>query len=159
MAARDLVFEAGDRLRTWGRFVAGPDGDWLDLARVHALISKPPGWKSDRSIRLIGADAEAVPTDFAPNRAPGYVSLVRTWRDEGIQVEAQSPQIPAREPFANWTDPPCPPPPGGWRHDAVVWDLDFGDLESSGAIVHPVIFHPPQTRKSSSSSPPPTSTR
>jgi hypothetical protein len=24
----------------------------------------------------------------------------------------------------------------------VVWDLDFGDLESSGAIVHPVIFRP-----------------
>ena len=24
----------------------------------------------------------------------------------------------------------------------MVWDLDFGDLESSGAIVHPVIFHP-----------------
>ncbi len=87
MAARDLVFEAGDRVRTWGQYVAGPDGDWLDLARVHALISKPPGWKSDRSIRLIGADAEAIPTDWAPNRVPAYISVVGTWRDESIEVE------------------------------------------------------------------------
>ncbi|MEV0291417.1 MULTISPECIES: hypothetical protein [unclassified Kribbella] len=142
MAARDLVFEAGDRVRTWGQYVAGPDGDWLDLARVDALISKPPGWKSDRSIRLIGADAEAVPTDFAANRVPDFVSVVGTWRDESIEVEEQSPDIPAREPSADWTDPPCPPPPDGWRRDALPWDLDYGDLESSGAMVHGVVFRP-----------------
>ena len=142
MAARDLVFEAGDRVRTWGQYVAGPDGDWLDLARTHDLLIKPPGWKSDLSIRLIGADVEAIPTDWAPNRAPAYISVVGTWRDESIEVEEQSPDIPAREPSADWTDPPCPPPPGGWRHDALVFDLDYGDLESSGAMVTRVIFRP-----------------
>ncbi|WP_329482233.1 hypothetical protein OG555_08390 [Kribbella sp. NBC_01484] len=122
--------------------MAGPDGDWLDLARVHALTFKPPGWKSDRSIRLIWADAEAVLTEFATNRGPGYVSVVGTWRDESIEVEEQSPDIPAREPRADFTDPPCPPPPGGWRHDALVFGLDYGDLASSGAMVTRVIFRP-----------------
>lgn len=142
MAARDLVFAAGDRVRTWGRFVAGPDGDWLDLARVHDLTFKPASWKSDRSIRLIWADAEAVPTDWAANRRPADLSVVGTWRDESIEVEAQSPDIPAREPSADCTDPPCSPPPRGWRHDALVYDLDYGDLESSGALVTRVIFRP-----------------
>jgi hypothetical protein len=142
MAARDLVFEAGDRVRTWGQYVAGPDGDWLNLARTHDLIFKPPGWKSDRSIRLIGADVEAIPTEWAPNRVPAYISVVGKWRDESIEVEEQSPDIPAREPSADWTDPPCPPPPGGWRHDALAFDLDYGDLESSGAMVTRVIFRP-----------------
>jgi hypothetical protein len=37
--------------------VPDPAGDWLDLARIDDLLPKPPGWKSDRSIRLLGADA------------------------------------------------------------------------------------------------------
>lgn len=144
MAARDLVFEAGDRVRAVGRFVAGADDDWLDLARVHNTIRRPPGWKSDRSIRLIRTEAEAVLTDWTPNRSPAYVSVVGTWRDESIEVEELWPDIPAPESFAKKTDPPCPPPPGGWRRDALAWNLDFdtADLESSGAIVHQVIFHP-----------------
>jgi hypothetical protein len=142
MAARGLVFEAGDRVRTWGRFVAGADGDWLDLARVHDLIFRPAGWKSDRSIRLIGADAEEVRTGWAPNRVPGYISVVGTWREESIEVEEQSAELPARERFAAWRDPPCPPPPGGWRRDVLPWNLDCGDLESSGAMVGRVVFRP-----------------
>jgi hypothetical protein len=142
MAARDLVFAAGDRVRTWGRYVARPDGDWLDLARIHTPISRPAGWKSDRSIRLIWVDTEAVLTDWAANRVPGYVSVVGTWRDESIEVEEQSSELPAREPSAARTDPPCPPPPGGWRRDALPWDPDLGDLRSSEVIVHPVVFRP-----------------
>jgi hypothetical protein len=143
MTARDLVFGVGDQVRAWGRFVTDPAGDWLDLARVHFGI-KPPGWKSEWSIRLIGADAEAVPTDFAANRVPGHISVVGTWRDESIEVGAQSPEIPAREPIPDWTDPPCPPPPGGWEHGVAVGNLHFhiGDLESSGAMVTRVIFRP-----------------
>ena len=131
MAARALVFAAGDRVRTWGRYIARPDGEWLDLARIYTPISRPAGWKSDRSIRLIGADADAVPTDWAANRVPGHLSVVGIWRDESIEVEEQSSELPARERFAARTDPPCPPPPGGWRHDALPWDPDFGDLRSS----------------------------
>lgn len=144
MAARDLVFEVGDQVRTWGRFVADPAGDWLDLARINDLLPKPRGWKSDRSIRLIGADAEAVPTDFAANRVPGCISVVGTWRGESIEVKAQSPEIPSREPIPDWMDSPCPPPPGGWPYGVAVGNLQFhiGDLESSGAMVTRVLFRP-----------------
>jgi hypothetical protein len=89
VAARDLVFEVGDRVRTWGRFVADQGGDWLDLARVDDLLFKPAGWKSDRSIQLLGVDVEAVRTDSEANRTPGFVSVVGTWREEGIEVETQ----------------------------------------------------------------------
>jgi hypothetical protein len=146
MAARDLVFEAGHRVRAWGRYVAAPDGDWLDLARVHDLTFQPPGWKSHRSIRLIGVDVEAMPTDGALNRVPACISVVGTWRDESIEVEEQSQDIPAQEPSADRTDPPCPPPPGGWRHDILAFDLDYGDLES-GAMVTRVVFRPSADRE------------
>ncbi|MET9274765.1 hypothetical protein [Kribbella sp. NPDC003557] len=142
MAVRDLVFAAGDRVRTWGRYVARPDGEWLDLARIQTPISKPAGWKSARSVRLIWTDAEAVPTDWAANRGPGYLSVVGIWRDESIEVEEQSSEAPAQEPSAARTNPPCPPPPGGWRRDVLPWDPDFGDLRSSEVIVHAVVFRP-----------------
>jgi hypothetical protein len=121
-----------------------PDGDWPDLARIDDLLPKPPGWKSDRSIRLIGADAKAVPADCAAKRVPGFVSVAGTWRDDSIEVEAQSPEIPARELVPDWTHPPCPPPFGGWRHGVAVGDLHLhiGDLESSGAVVTRVLFRP-----------------
>ncbi|WP_134121186.1 hypothetical protein [Kribbella kalugense] len=122
--------------------MTGPDGDWLDVARVHDLIIRPPGWKSDRSIRLIGA--EAVPTDVAPNGIRGHLSVVGIWRDESIEVEAQRQERLPRESHPEWRDPLCPPPHGGWRHHVrdLDVDIDFGDLESSGAIVHRVIFRP-----------------
>jgi len=145
VAARDLVFKAGDRVRTWGRFVSDSAGDWLDLARVDDLVFKSPGWKSDRSILLLGADAEAVPTDFAANRVPGCISVIGIWRDESIEVEAQSPEIiPDWEPTPEWTEPPCPPPPEGWARGVAVGDLHYhlGQLESSGAMVIRVIFRP-----------------
>jgi hypothetical protein len=144
MAARNLVFEAGDRVWTSGRFVAGPDGDWLDVARVHDLTFKSSGGKSDRSIRLIGADFEAVSTDAAPKRDPAFVSVVGTWRDEAIEVETLSADLPAPAPVTDRTEPPCPPPHGGWRRGVPIGvvDLDIGDLQSSGAIVNQVIFRP-----------------
>jgi hypothetical protein len=169
MAARDLVFQPGDRVRTSGRFVSGPDGDWLDLQRVHALTIKPPGWKSDLSIRLIGADAAAVPSEFGPNQVPGHITVVGRWHapapggqvrlgDESIEVETQTPQGPPPRPRADRTHPPCPPPPGGWPQN-VVWyegwphsavsdlDLDIRDMESSGAMVHRAIFRPSEDQE------------
>lgn len=169
MAARDLVFQPGDKVRTSGRFVSGPDGDWLDLQRVHDLLIKPPGWKSELSIRLIGADAAAVPSDFGPNQVPGHITVVGRWHapapgeqvrlgDESIEVETQTPEGPAPRPRAGKTHPPCPPPPGGWPQN-VVWyegwphsavsdlDLDIRDLESSGAMVHRAIFRPTEDQE------------
>jgi hypothetical protein len=70
--------------------------------------------------------------------------VVGTWREESTEVEAQSPEIPAPEPHPDWTDSPCPPPPGGWAHGVAVGNLHFhiGDLESSGAMVTRVLFRP-----------------
>ncbi|GAA1129562.1 hypothetical protein GCM10009630_29340 [Kribbella jejuensis] len=169
MAARDLVFRAGDRVRTFGRFVSGADGDWLDVQRVHDLMIKPPGWKSDLSIRLIGADAAAVPSEFGPNQVPGHIKVVGRWHapapgvqvrlgDESIEVETQTPEGRRPRPRADRTRPPCPPPSGGWPQN-VTWhegwphspvshlDLDIRDLESSGAIVHRVIFRPSEDQE------------
>lgn len=142
--ARDLVFWVGDRVSTWGRLVVNPTGQWLDLARIDNLMLKPPGWTSAWSIRLVGADAARVPTDIGPNRSPGCISVTGTWRGEYIEVETQSPDIPGGEPIPDWTNPPCPPPVGGWPHGAEREnpEFDVGDLESSGAIVTQVAFRP-----------------
>ncbi|GAA1579387.1 MULTISPECIES: hypothetical protein [Kribbella] len=149
MAARDLAFGEGDRVRTWGRYVARPDGEWLDLARVHDLLIKPPGWKSDRSIRLIGVDAAAVPTDWTAHQAPGSISVVGRWGDESIEVDGQSPETPRWRPRTDRSIPPCPPPPDGWRRDAEIWELgpDADDLEASGTIVHKAIFRPSENQE------------
>lgn len=122
--------------------MSGADGDWLDLARVHTLIRREPGWKSDRSVRLIGLVAEAIPVDSASNRRLGYISVVGMWRDGSIEVESFSGEIPRPESRAIWREPPCPPPPGGWRHGVVDLDLDLRALEPPGEVVHPVIFRP-----------------
>jgi hypothetical protein len=141
VAARDLVVEPGDRVRTWGQFVSNSDGDWLDLARIDDLLLHPPGWTSGWSIRVAGVDAEQVLTAFADNR---NISVVGTWRGDVIEVEQQSPEIPNTAPIPHWTDPPCQPPPGGWPRSVEENppDLDLGDLESSGAIVTRVAFRP-----------------
>jgi hypothetical protein len=96
VAASDLVVEPGDRVRTWGQFVANSAGDWLDLARIDNLLPHPPGWTSGWSIRVVGVDAEQVPTDFAANR---NISVVGTWREDSIEVELQSPEIPSPKRF------------------------------------------------------------
>lgn len=169
MAARDLGFQPGDRVRTFGRFVSGPDGDWLDLQRVHDLLIKPLGWKSELSIRLIGADAAAVSSECGPNQVPGRITVVGRWHapapgepaglgDESIEVETQTPEGPPPRPRTDRTHPPCPPPPEGWPRN-VVWhegwphsavsdlNLDIRDLESSGALVHCSIFRPTEDQE------------
>lgn len=143
MAARDLVFGVGDHVRTWGRLVVNPAGNWLDLARVDNLMVKPPGWTSEWSLRLIGADTEQVRTDFGPNRSLRSVSVLGTWRGEYIEVEQQSLDIPP-ERTPEWMDPPCPPPAGGWPRSANQEnpEIDVGDLKASGVIVTRVAFRP-----------------
>ncbi|WP_432890605.1 hypothetical protein ACQPYH_13135 [Kribbella sp. CA-245084] len=127
--------------------MSGPDGDWLDVARIHTLVTREPGWKSDRSVRLVGLVAEGLPVDSASNRRPGYISVVGIWRDESIEVEAVSAETPAPEPRALWREPPCPPPPGGWRRGVVELDIDLRGLEPAGEVVHPVIFRPSEDQE------------
>ena len=37
--------------------------------------------------------------------------------------------------------------PVGWRHGPVDLNFDLGDLQSSGAMVHPVIFRPSEDQE------------
>lgn len=147
MNARTLVFEAGDRVTGSGHIVTDADGIWLDLARVIPLTWSDR--RSNRSVRLIGADLRAVPTQFGPDTVPGAVTITGIWLGDAIEVESQSPagRLHAAPPpgtAREWTTPPCPPPDGGWPRGKPNQnlDLDLGDLQTSGAAVTVVTFRP-----------------
>jgi hypothetical protein len=147
MSARSLVLEAGDRVTGWGRLVADADGVWLDLARVIPLMWSDR--RSNRSVRLTGADLRAVPTQFEPDTVPGAVTITGIWLGDTIEVKSQSPAGPfhaAPPPGSSreWITPPCPPPSGGWPRGKPNQSLDFdlGDLQTSGAAVTVVTYRP-----------------
>jgi hypothetical protein len=136
--AQRLVVEPGNRVRTEGRFVQLDGTDWLDLAQINDLVGRSGPWKSNRSVRLIGANAAAIPVGrntSDPSLIPGRVRVVGVWRDDVIVVEAQSPvPWPAREgPEPLFT---LPAPPGGWNvadHSRDIHGL--AALRTSGKIV------------------------
>ena len=76
-----MVFDVGDCVTGWGRMIADADGEWLDLARAMTLEwSDRPRPRSHHSVRLIGADFDAVPTEFGPNNAiPGTATISGIW--------------------------------------------------------------------------------
>ncbi len=141
-----MVFDVGDQVTGWGRMVADEDGQWLDLARVTFLpLFDPPRPvpRSHRSIRLIGADFDAVPTQFGPHHAtPDHATITGMWLGDAIQVRSQSPTGPAPRPVPDWTTPPCPPPPGGWPPGETDANLDFDGGDLDGVAVSVVIFRP-----------------
>lgn len=147
-----MVFDLGDSVTGWGRLVVDADGPWLDLARVSNLEwSDPPRprRRSRLSVRLVGADVEAVATGFGPDNAvPGCGTVCGVWRGDVIEVRSQSPAGPPPRATPEWTTPPCPPPVGGWSHSAPAdnLDLDLGDLQTSGAAVAVTIFRPGPTQ-------------
>ena len=146
MNARSMVFDVGDWVTGWGRMVADADGEWLDLARAMTLEwSDRPRPRSHHSVRLIGADFDAVPTEFGPNNAiPGTATIGGIWLGDAIEVQSQSPAGAPHHAAPEWTTPPCPPPVGDWPHGEPDHNLDFdlGDLQTSGAAVSVVIFRP-----------------
>ena len=132
-AARQLVVEPGDRMRATGRFVRFPDGDWLDLAQVVAIAHQPS--KGDRSFRLLGANADAVPDGTDRSVIPGRVRVVGVWRGDAITVEAQQP--------VSWSARRMPrplfsgkAPAAGWNTVQHSQDLDgLQSLRDTGQIV------------------------
>jgi hypothetical protein len=134
-AARRLVVEPGGRVRATGRFVSFPDGDWLDLAQVHLLILRAAPWKSPRSFRLIGVDANAVPDGSDPSVVRGSLQVVGVWHDDVIEVDTQAPV-----PSPAWT--PLGPlfigaePAGGWDGSQQSTDVEgLQQLREAGQIV------------------------
>lgn len=123
-AAGRLVVEPGDRVRAEGRFVRIDDADWLDLAQVDGLVLWSAPRKSDRSVRLVGAEAP-VP--------PHRLHVLGVWHGDVIEVEAQG---PVEYPEGSEPRPELPAPPGGWDtvdQSQQVRGLD--ELRRSGAIV------------------------
>lgn len=101
-----------------------------------------PPTRSHRSVRLIGADFDAVPTEFGPQTTPGHATVTGIWLGDAIQVLSQSPIAPPAEAVPDWTTPPCPAPSGGWPRGNPDDNLDFDadDLDSIAASV--VVFRP-----------------
>jgi hypothetical protein len=133
-----MAVEPGDRVRAEGRFVQLDGADWLDLAQVNDLVGRSGPWKSSRSVRLVGADASAVPLGertAARSVMPGQVRVVGVWHDDLIDVEAQSPVAwparQAREPLFT-----LPAPAGGWDVAGQSRDVHgLDELRASGKIV------------------------
>jgi hypothetical protein len=144
---RAMVFDVGDLITGWGRLVVDSDGEWLDLALTDNLMwfGDRPRPRSHYSVRLVGADPNAVPKEFGPgNVIPGRVTITGEWRDGVIEVVSQSPDGPPRPPEPDRTSPPCPPPVGGWpvgdKDEHIAPDLR--NLVASGKAVRVAIFRP-----------------
>lgn len=137
VSTRDLVVRQGCRVSVSGRHVVCEDREWLDIARVNDLVIHPAGWRSSRSVKLIGLDRAGVLRDSGSDDRiiPGNVRVTGIWQDQTIRVDGQGTvSYPAR----NHGDfvPPCAAPGGGW--DAVVISKHVPELQSlraSGAIV------------------------
>jgi hypothetical protein len=148
-----LVFDVGDQITGWGRLMADDDGQWLDLASAIPLpLFDPPRPlpRSHNSVRLIGADLDAVPIEFGPDRViAGRATVTGIWLGDAIEVRSQSPTFPPPSAMPNWTDPvpdwtnpPCPAPSGGWPRGEMDANLDF-DRDGLGNIaVSVVTFRP-----------------
>lgn len=136
--AQQLVVEPGDRVRAAGRFVHLDGADWLDLAQISDLVGRSGPWRSNRSVRLVGADAAAIPVGGRmgdPSVMPGRVRVVGVWRDDTISVETQSP-LPS--PAARVREPlfTLPPPVGGWNVEEQSMDIQGREeLRAAGAIL------------------------
>jgi hypothetical protein len=134
-AARRLVAEPGDRVRATGRFVALPDGAWLDLAQVVTLAFRVGPWKSSRSVRLVGVDADAVPDGSDRSVIPHRIRVVGGWHDDVITVESQEP--------VRWPPRTTPAPlfagevpAGGWDSSEQSTDVHgLQQLRDRGKIV------------------------
>jgi len=125
--------------------IADDEGQWLDLARFVPLPAfdppRPPP-RSRNSIRLIGADLDAVPTEFGDHVIPDYVTVTGMWLGDAIQVRSQSPTLPSPSAVPDWTEPPCPAPPGGWPRGETDANLEFDWDSLDDIAVSVVIFRP-----------------
>jgi hypothetical protein len=125
--------------------IVDADGEWLDLAVVDMLVWPGPARRSSRSVRLIGADLDAVPTSFGPDGSvPGKATITGIWLGDAIEVRSQSAAGRPLPAAPQWTVPPCPPPAGGWPRATPYGSLEFdlGDLTATGAAVTVTTFRP-----------------
>lgn len=152
MDVRSLVFRTGDQIFGWGRLVRTAEGDWFDpplaVAAIYYRNGPPAPRPSSFGTPAEGADFDAVERRYERDGAvEGYATIYGTWLGDRIRIERQANEPAERRSSPSWSDPPCPPPPGGWPRgmngrDFNDLDFDLGDLESTGAAVTVVIFRP-----------------
>lgn len=150
MDTRSLLFDVGDEICGWGRLVRTADGDCFDPPIPVALSRAKPELRprpSRHRIRVEGANFDDV--ELRSQRGgviEGYATVYGQWRGDRITVRRQTLQRP--DPYRRrWSDPPCPPPPGGWPHgmnghQVDNLDFDIGDLQERGAAVTVTVFRP-----------------
>lgn len=155
--ARALVFVTGDEVSGSGRVVhTVDDGDWFDPPLPIPAIGygprgRPPPRPSGFGVRVENADFATVEFRYERDGAiEGMTTIFGEWLGDGIRVHRQTNERPELS-YPRWSDPPCPPPAGGWPHGmngryTENLDFDLGDLESSGAAVTTVIFRPSENQ-------------
>lgn len=150
--AQSYVLIPGEQIRATGRLVRNGDGDWFDPPLpVRALGYGPGGAPAPRpskfAIRAEGADFGQVAHRYERDGCiQGLATVYGVWLEDRIRIDYQTDE-PHAQRHPTWSDPPCPPPVGGWPHGMNGWyvdnlDFDLGGLEETGAAVTMVIFRP-----------------
>jgi hypothetical protein len=146
MDARSLVFGVQDRIHGWGRLVRTGSGDWFEPP-----IPVDLGWTG----RLREPSRYAIPVDGADfddvelrreidDVLEGHTRIHGRWSGDRISIGRQTGDRPELD-MPRWSEPPCPPPAGGWPRGTDEYghlDFDGGDLEETGAAVSVVLFRP-----------------
>lgn len=146
-----FVLIAGEEVRGSGRLVRTSEGDWFDPPLAVPAVGYAPGRKpaprpSEFAIPVDGADFERVAHRFERDGSvEGLATVYGTWLADRISITRQTDER-LEQSSPDWTDPPCPPPPGGWPrvpNDSFGdIDADLAELEATGAAVTTVIFRP-----------------
>jgi hypothetical protein len=111
--------------------------------------TEPPPRPSHLGVPVVGVDLGAL--DRRREKAgaiEGWAHLSGVWQDGGLLVQSQEPPIFRVDPRSpRWSEPPCPPPLGGWPHGAVNENLEAGDLQQADtSIVALALFRPSSTQ-------------
>lgn len=151
MNTQSYVLVAGEDVRATGRLVRTGEGDWFDPPLPRTLIGWPGGAPAPRpsplAIRVEGAEFDRVSHRYERDGCiDGLATVYGVWLEDRIRVHHQTNEGPAGW-YPTWSDPPCPPPDGGWPHGmngrhGDNLDFDLGDLEETGAAVTTVVFRP-----------------
>ena len=151
MTVRSLVLRHGDAVSGHGRLVHTPAGDWFDpplpVDAIGYAGGPPAPQPSVFAIPVEGADFEQVRARYERDGCiEGYATIGGYWLDDRIQITHQDIAIAERDGWPpQWSEPPCPAPPGGWPNvDSYSHNLafDIGGLQDSGAAVSVVTFRP-----------------
>lgn len=146
------VLSAGEEVHATGRLVRTAEGDWFDPPLPVIAVGYGPGGapaprQSKFAIQVEGARFDRVTDRYERDGCiEGTATVHGIWLEDRIRLHHQTSEGPVQRQLA-WSDPPCPPPVGGWPHGPngphlANLDFDLGDLTETGAAVSVVLFRP-----------------